>query len=71
MRFKFHHQHPPNEVEVATGNPPNQPRPFHCGQCREADKRHKIQQWWKTMTVATAIAQGREACAVWFGVREA
>jgi len=70
MRCKFQHQHPPDEVEVATGNPSNQPRPFHCRQCREANKRHKIQQWWKKMTVAAAVAQGREACTVCFGVRE-
>ena len=45
MRCKFQHQHPPDEVEVATGNPSNQLRPFHCRQCREANKRHKIPQW--------------------------
>jgi hypothetical protein len=69
MRCKFQHQHPPDDVEVSIGNP-RQPRPFHCRQCREANKRPQVPQWWKTMTLAAAIAQSREACTVCFGVRE-
>jgi hypothetical protein len=67
MRCNFKHQHPPDDVEVSVGNPSKQPRPYHCRRCREANKAAKIQKWWKTMSLAAAVAQGREACTVCFG----
>jgi IS1 family transposase len=42
MRCKYGHEHPPEKVTAATWNPTNQPRPYHCRECREANKPDKI-----------------------------
>lgn len=38
MKCRLGHSHPPERLIAATGNPTNQPRPYHCPECQEVRK---------------------------------
>jgi hypothetical protein len=47
IRCRFGHDHPPGKVTAATHNPANQPRPYHCPSCREANRWDKRPEHWE------------------------
>ena len=46
--------HPPEQVMWSEGNPLQQPRPYHCPQCWQAQRPGRMDTYWKTGTVAEA-----------------
>ena len=47
-------EHPPEPVTWSEGNPWQQPRPYHCPRCPEANADNKQEGWWKTDSVRAA-----------------
>ena len=47
-------EHPPEPVTWSEGNPWQQPRPYHCPRCPEANAENKQEGWWKTDSVRAA-----------------
>jgi hypothetical protein len=52
MRCKSGHEHPPMQVVAPTGDPTNQPRPYHCAECYLANRPDKVARYWKAYDVA-------------------
>jgi hypothetical protein len=50
MRCKSGHEQPPMQVVAPTGDPTNQPRPYHCGGCYLANRLDKITRYWRHTT---------------------
>jgi len=56
MRCLFGHEHPPQPLKAATGNPtrPWGPRPYHCPECGEVRKPQAVGRHWKSYANAAA-----------------
>ncbi len=68
LRCAFFHDHPPWPVTAATWNPSNQPSPFHCGECREANKPDRTDSHWAEYELDSGEREGLhpEPCSVCF-----
>lgn len=68
MQCKYGHDHPPKGVTAATRNPTNQPRPYHCPDCPEANKPDKVPGHWKNYAIddAQLAKYHPDACTLCF-----
>lgn len=68
MRCKYKHDHPPEQVTAATWNPTNQPRPYHCRDCHEANRPDKVVGHWENCAVGDPKLLHRhpDACSFCF-----